>query len=446
MGFSSQAGSVAFRTQSTPGVFPADFETDAIAMRLRTGALAANRELLVTDPEIGGGRDVADASLGPVSYAGDYEFYVRLQGIMTLLKAGLGTHVSGPGGVNEVETITATGTWSGGTYTITYDGQTTAPIPYNANAGAIQSALTALPNVGPYDVLVTGGPLHEEPVVVSFTGALSGALIGAPLTVDTALVTGTSPNANVTRTVQGQTSTGAYSNLFVPSDAPQLPFLGIEENVGGGFDVFRYTDAVVNTLHFESDANGFFMGTAGMIARLQEAMPSPVDVSDKFDNLDTIVGTNISVSFGAQNLAGKSVSVDFTNNFETDDFRLGSFFIGDLTPKRRELTVGLTIREQDHDMWRQATYGNSAATMPGGVVQKENVTITASTYSVIPGASPALAYSMSIIIPYCVLRPYALNVSGDDIIDSDIEFQALRPYPSIPLFMVRVVNHTNVVA
>jgi hypothetical protein len=94
MGYSSQAGSVAFMTQATPDLFPATFDTASRAMKLRSGALAPNRELLTTDPEIGGGRDTVDAYLGAVSWSGDYEFYARLEVLTTLLKAGFGSAAS----------------------------------------------------------------------------------------------------------------------------------------------------------------------------------------------------------------------------------------------------------------------------------------------------------------------------------------------------------------
>lgn len=440
MGFSSQAGSVAFRTQSVAATFPADFTTAAVAMKLRTGALAANRDLLIPDPEIGGGRDIVDAFLGGVTFTGDYEFYARLDAIGTLINSAFGQKFEGPGGVNERETITATGTVSGGTFTLTYSAQTTAAIPFNATAAQVQAALIALSNIGPGDVRCSGGPWPTTPIVVDFDGTLSGTLTGAPMTITTTGLTGTTPGGTITRTVTGLSNTGTFSHLYVPLDSAALPLLGIEENVGNGFDVYRYRDAAVNTLHLESDANGYLMGTAGMIARLQDAQASAVDVSTLFDNTDLIVGTNITVTFGGTSLAAKSFKWDFNNNYAADDFRLGSFYIGDLTPKRRELTIGVNIREQDKTLWRQATYGSSAATSVGGTITKQNVIITASTYATIPGSSPALAWSLKTTMPWCALKPYALSVSGDDIMESDIEFQALRPFPSQALAYVNVTN------
>lgn len=446
MGFNSQSGSVAFRKQSVAGTFPADFATNARAFKLRGGALGVNRDLLIPDPEIGGGRDVNDALLGAAVFTGDYEFYVRLDGIRTLLEACLGARVQGPGGVNEVNTITKTGTWSAGTFTITFNAQTTAAIPYNADAITIQAALIALSNIGPYDVTVTGGPLYTTPIVITFEGALTGTVAGAPVTITTTSVTGTTPGAGVVRNTTGLSNVGTYNDLIVPVDSPTLPFLGVEENVAGNFDVYRYTDTVVNTLHFEADANGYFMGTAGLIARLQAAQASAVDVSNMFDNGDMIVGTNVSVAFGGATLPGKSLKVDINNNFESDDYRLGSLSIGDLTGKRRECTIGVNIREQDKNMWRQAAYGTSSATSVGGVVTKNDVAITATTYSTIPGSSPLLASSISFKLPTCAIKPYVLGVSGDNVIDSDIEIQALRPDNRRQLVRVNVVTGVAAVA
>src|SRR6478752_7280362 len=108
MGFSSQAGQVGFMTQATQGTFPATFGTASAFMKLRSGSLGPNRDLLTTDPEIGGGRDIVDAYLGAASWSGDYEFYVRLESLPTLLKAVLGS-----------EAITGTLTTGGAIHTVT---------------------------------------------------------------------------------------------------------------------------------------------------------------------------------------------------------------------------------------------------------------------------------------------------------------------------------------
>ena len=53
----------------------------------------------------------------------------------------------GVGGTNEVQRIIFNDTPTGGSFTLTFNGQTTAAIPYNASAAQVKAALEALPNI-----------------------------------------------------------------------------------------------------------------------------------------------------------------------------------------------------------------------------------------------------------------------------------------------------------
>ena len=79
--------------------------------------------------------------------------------------------------VNEIERITVNA--GGGTFTISHGGDTTGPIPFNASAPEVQSALEALESVGPGNALVKGGP--GGPYFVEFVGSLADMPI-TPLT------------------------------------------------------------------------------------------------------------------------------------------------------------------------------------------------------------------------------------------------------------------------
>jgi hypothetical protein len=59
-------------------------------------------------------------------------------------------------GIGEVQTVTLTGGPAGGTFTLTYSGQTTGNIARAAPAAAVRTALEALSNLAPGDVSVTG--------------------------------------------------------------------------------------------------------------------------------------------------------------------------------------------------------------------------------------------------------------------------------------------------
>jgi hypothetical protein len=130
----------------------------------------------------------------------------------TVLKSGLvlaksadGKSVipyTGAGNVNEVQTVTITGTPTGGTVTLVFEGERTAAIAYNANAAAVQTALEGLPNLDPGDVTVTGGPGPGTPWVVTFTGDRAGESVEL-LQAENALTGGTNPAVTVGQTTQG---------------------------------------------------------------------------------------------------------------------------------------------------------------------------------------------------------------------------------------------------
>ena len=97
--------------------------------------------------------------------------------------------VSLPGetAVNEVQVITLNGSPTGGTFTLTYSGQTTGTIAYNASAATVDTALEALSNIGVGDVAVTGSA--GGPYTVTFGGALAATNVAA-MTANGASLTG----------------------------------------------------------------------------------------------------------------------------------------------------------------------------------------------------------------------------------------------------------------
>ena len=104
---------------------------------------------------------------------------------------------------NEVKTLTITGTPTGGTWTVTFDGETTAGIAYNANAAAVQTALEALSNVTSGDVAVTGGPGPGTAYTVTFGGRYAGVNVPVFTASGSGLTGGTSPGVTPATTTEG---------------------------------------------------------------------------------------------------------------------------------------------------------------------------------------------------------------------------------------------------
>lgn len=101
--------------------------------------------------------------------------------------------------VNEQQTVTLNGSPTGGTYTLTYSGQTTSGVAYNASAGTVEAALEALSNIGVGDVAVTGSA--GGPWTVTFQGALAATNVTQMTANGASLTGGTSEALSLTAVV-----------------------------------------------------------------------------------------------------------------------------------------------------------------------------------------------------------------------------------------------------
>lgn len=132
---------------------------------------------------------------------------------MRRLKSGLplgritasGLYAPYAAATNEVQTVTITGSPTGGTFTLTFNSQTTAGIAYNATAATVRTALEALSNINPGDVTVTGSA--GGPYTVTFGGQYLGDNTAQMTASAAGLTGGTSPAVNVATTTGGGTAT-----------------------------------------------------------------------------------------------------------------------------------------------------------------------------------------------------------------------------------------------
>ena len=93
---------------------------------------------------------------------------------------------------NEVQTVTLSGA-TGGAFTLSFRGQTTAAIPFNATAAGVRAALGALSTIGSSNLAVTGSA--GGPYTVEFQGSLAHTAV-PQLTADSSALT--PPGATVT--------------------------------------------------------------------------------------------------------------------------------------------------------------------------------------------------------------------------------------------------------
>lgn len=103
----------------------------------------------------------------------------------------------------EVQTITMSGTPTGGTFTLNYDGHTSADLVYNSTSAQVQSALEGLATVDTNNVICSGGPFPASAIIVKFQNILLGTNAKPITASSTGLTGGTSPSISVETTTQG---------------------------------------------------------------------------------------------------------------------------------------------------------------------------------------------------------------------------------------------------
>ncbi len=117
----------------------------------------------------------------------------------------------GTAAVDEVQTISSTAT--GGTFTMSFGGQTTGALNWNESAANIDTALEALSTIGAGNVTCAGGILPAN-VTVTFAGTLAGT-DAAMITVDNTNMTG--GTASVAETTPGRAVQGVLGSTAVAS-------------------------------------------------------------------------------------------------------------------------------------------------------------------------------------------------------------------------------------
>jgi hypothetical protein len=166
-------------------------------------------------------------------------------------------NTTGDNTTNEIQTITISDA-DGGTFTLTFGGQTTSSIAWNAAASVVDTALEALSTIEVGEVSVSGSA--GGPYTVTFTNSL-GASDQSLMTASAASLTHTSPGVSIVETTAGA---GAGSSLPEP-----LAYWDMEEAAGesridevGGIaltlnsgDVPIDTGIAGNAIEFDDDDN-----------------------------------------------------------------------------------------------------------------------------------------------------------------------------------------------
>lgn len=188
------------------------------------------------------------------------------------------TPAEGTAPTNEVQTVSFPYTPTGGTFTLTFNGQTTAAIAYNATAAAVEDALELLSSIGPGNVSCSGGSLPGTAITATFIGSLGNTDVplmtgdGSNLTLDSLPLTitefvqgGPAPTkrkwrfelaAEPTSITSAEAVIGDYRCRWVLGTAPNTTSSSLDASLaaGGNHPIFSPEFAADATLSEMGDA------------------------------------------------------------------------------------------------------------------------------------------------------------------------------------------------
>ena len=233
--------------------------------------------------------------------------------------------------VNEVQTLELLGGPTGGTYTLSCEGQTTPPINYNALPAAVELVLKALPLVGFADVNVTQDyatnceqliTLMGEPTAGTFTLTLDGET--------TRPIRYNASNFEVENALKQLTAIGPLAVNVTGSP----PFKG-----GGPWNIrFQGALAGVNVNDLTADATNL-SGGAGIMVKIKKVKPGGKRYRVTFkgalsgDNVGTLTANTANLT------GGKDVHAEIIT-VEQGVWPYRVEFQGNLSGKKQELFVG----------------------------------------------------------------------------------------------------------
>jgi len=102
---------------------------------------------------------------------------------------------------SEIQVVTILGAPTGGTFTLSFGGQTTSGLAYNATASTIQTAVQGLSSIGSSNATVTGSA--GGPWTVTFAGSLANTSELLITDNPASLTGGTTPSVVVTESQRG---------------------------------------------------------------------------------------------------------------------------------------------------------------------------------------------------------------------------------------------------
>jgi hypothetical protein len=220
----------------------------------------------------------------------------------------------------------------------------------------------------------------------------------------------------------GLLGAGAYLHNFTPNVSGSLPYISIKKAISDDVEVVHYTDCKVEGFSIEINESEFCTSKFDIVG-ISDVFGS--GAVPTFESSPLLVATKATVNIGGVAVSAKKVSIDWKNNLDSGDFRVGSRTLGDISEKRRELDIKMDIvLDTTSNLYKKAFWGSAGASVAGFTVNAESVDIVLESPTLI--ATSALPFKILLQIKNAVFMAAPTPASGDDLVVIPLELKATK--------------------
>lgn len=218
--------------------------------------------------------------------------------------------------VNEVQVVTIVGDPTTGTFTLSFDGEETAPIAWDVSAYGLETALLKLDSIHGFDISVSKPSGQFQPYTITFKGNFAGVDVPQLVSDPSGLSGGAGIDVEVTTPTEGSTVyqvtfQGALAGFdfdLMTADASGLtggdtPSVEIDEVVDGSrpyLVTFTATKSGIDVPEMTIDTTGLSGGTGigGRVETRREGVTAPaedcvIDTDPRVEQVTSASGSQV---------------------------------------------------------------------------------------------------------------------------------------------------------
>lgn len=215
---------------------------------------------------------------------------------------------------------------------------------------------------------------------------------------------------------------GNYLHNFWPIVSGSLPWLSVKKVISDNVQTYDYKDCKVNSMSLDLKAGEFASVKFGIIG-ISDSIGTPAVAS--FESSPLLVATKATINMGPAAISVKNLTMDYNNNLVDDDYRIGSRFLGDISERRRSLSLKMdAVLDTTSELYKKAFYGSSSLSEAGFDVYADSVDIIMDSPTAIGTSSTT--FKIVFQIKRAVFMTAPVPASGDSLVVIPLELKPVK--------------------